>query len=115
MSMSRKYAARPYFDAGQDRTTVAAINETDRQNILRAGWVFGNPDGFIGERIYPSWQGALAGKRLVMRDVRTWEHGFFVHDPCKDSVDKIFPNLAAVEAYILENGKVITDGGNVWD
>lgn len=115
MTMYRKYAARPYFDAEQDRSTVAAISEIDRQNILRAGWVFGNPDGFIGERIYPSWQGAIEGKRLSMRDIRTWEHGFFVHDPYKDSVDKIFPNLVAVEAYILEHGKVITEAANVWD
>lgn len=48
-----------------------------KNEIVAAGWVFGNLDGFVGERIYPSYCGALEGKRLVCRDI-----------PCAQSVDQ---------------------------
>ncbi len=89
--------------------------KTDKEAIAKAGWVFGNFDGSVGERIYPSWQGALEGKRLLLVDVRVLNGCFFLHNPWKNTVGKDFATLAEVEAYILENGRVVEHGANVWD
>jgi len=85
------------------------------QEIVKAGWVFGNFDGFVGERIYPSWQGALEGKRLILRDVRILGSQFIIHDPWKNQIVASLNDLQAVEEYILKNGKLIEPGANVWD
>lgn len=84
-------------------------------NIVKAGWVFGNFDGFFGDRIYPSYQGALEGKRLLLRDVRVFNGSFLIHNPWTNTVHESFETLAAVEAFILETGQVVTAGANVWD
>lgn len=93
------------------------MKNTNKDEIVKAGWVFGNFDGFVGERIYPSWQGALEGKRLVLRDVRVLKGVFFIHNPWKpaDPVDRVFESLKDVEAYIIQNGRVLEQGANVWD
>jgi hypothetical protein len=86
-----------------------------RAEVVAAGWVFDNSDGFIGERIYPAWQGALEGKLLICRDVRLTGEGFLIHNPWTDTVEASLPTLAEVESYILQHGKVVEAGGNVWD
>lgn len=88
---------------------------TQREQIVKAGWVFGNADGFVGERIYPSWQGALEGKRITLRDVRTLDGSFFIHNPWTNTVERSFESLAEVEGYILKHGKPVAEGANVWD
>ena len=81
-----------------------------------AGWVFGHFDGFVGKRIYPSWSGALEGKRIVLRDVRLLENGTFVlHNAWKNLITETFPTIADVERHIIEHGVVQTPGANVWD
>ena len=82
---------------------------------LPKGWVFGGFDGFAGDRIYPSWSGALEGKRLICRDIRLVDGSFIVHNPWTDTVDVSLVTIAEVEAYIAVNGKLIQEGGNVWD
>lgn len=90
--------------------------EANKQAIVVAGWVFGNTDEFAGERIYPSWQGMLEGKRLICRDVRLVGERFIVHNPWTDTVVVDFgTNLERVEEYILAHGKVAVPGANVWD
>ncbi len=89
--------------------------ENNKQEIVKAGWVFGNFDGFVGERIYPSWEGALEGKRLVLQDVRVFNGSFFIHNPWKNTTHESFNTLAEVEAHILANGKLVEVGANVWD
>ncbi len=89
--------------------------EATKQEIVKAGWVFGNFDGFVGERIYPSWTGALDGKRLILRDIRVLHGCFFVHDPWNNIALESFATLAEVESYILQNGQVVKEGANVWD
>lgn len=89
--------------------------QADLEAIVKAGWVFGNPDEFPGERIYPSWQGALEGKRLLLQDVRVENGVFFIHNPWTNHVSANFATLAEVEAHILENGRVVEAGANVWE
>ena len=80
------------------------------------GWVAGNFDGFPGTRIYPSWSGALEGKRLTLRDVRVMDGQFFIHNPWSNTVVATLGNeISEVEAYILAHGKVVEYGANVWD
>lgn len=85
------------------------------QDIVKRGWVFGHGDEFEGKRIYPSWSGALGGRRLVCRDTRIVQDGFVIHNPWTKSVDKHFATLDQLEAYIIENGRVAEPGANVWD
>lgn len=87
----------------------------NKEEIVNAGWVFGNFDGFVGERIYPSWQGTLEGKRLPLRDIRVLNGFFFIHNPWENTVHANFDTLAEVEAYILQHGRVAEPGVNVWD
>jgi hypothetical protein len=89
--------------------------ENTQQAILKRGWVFSGFDGFVGERIYPAWSGALEGKRLILRDIRVLNGSFFVHNPWKNTVHESFDTLDEVESHILRNGQVIPEGANVWD
>ncbi len=86
------------------------------QQTTPKGWAIGHFDGFPGERIYPSWQGALEGKRLICRDVRVLNGEYFIHNPWDNTmVASLGTDIAAVEAYILERGRVIEEGANIWD
>ena len=86
-----------------------------KENIP-AGWVVGGFDGFVGTRIYPAWRGALGGKLLICRDVRMLNGEFFVHNPWTNTVvASLGTDVAAVESYIAEHGKVVVEGANVWD
>ena len=92
------------------------MNSAQQHSKPPAGWVNGNFDGFPGTRIYPSWSGALEGKRLVLRDIRVSNGQFFVHNPWNNTVvADLGTQIATVESYILENGKVVEYGANVWD
>lgn len=90
-------------------------SETKLEQAINGGWVCGNDDGYVGKRIYPSWRGALEGKRLVCRDVRIFGGKFLIHNPWTNVTDLCFDTLPEVEAHILENGKVMEEGANVWD
>ena len=79
------------------------------------GWVKGNFDGFPGERIYPAWNGALDGKRLLLQDVRMVNGEYFIHSPWHNKLIASFADIASVEAYIMEHGRPIPEGTNVWD
>lgn len=84
--------------------------------ICPAGWLLGNFDGHVGERIYPAWSGALGGKRLVCRDIRVLEGEYFVHDPWKNVVVvTLGRDIKDVEAYVERVGVVPAPGANVWD
>ncbi len=91
------------------------VMANNKAAIVKAGWVFGNSDGFVGERIYPVWQGALEGKRLTCRDIRVFNGVFLLHNPWSNQIEKSFDSLPAVESYILENGNVVEAGANVWE
>lgn len=84
--------------------------------IVTRGWVLGHPDGAPGIRIYPSWSGALQGKRLALRDVRMLaDASFIVWNPWKNEVVDSFASLDQVEAHILATGAPVPEGANVWD
>lgn len=91
------------------------ISSTAKLEAPPAGWVFGNFDGHVGTRIYPAWQGALEGKRLVFRDIRMHVGNFFVHDPYRNRIEQRFETIEEVERYILQHGAVPKGGANVWD
>lgn len=89
---------------------------SERQETIPAGWVTGDFDGHVGTRIYPSWRGALGGKRLVCRDIRVMDGEYFVHSPWKNEVQvTLGRDIRDVEAYIERHGVVVEEGANVWD
>lgn len=92
------------------------MNSATQTEKIPAGWVIGNFDGFPGTRIYTSWQGALEGKQLICKDVRVLNGEYFIHCPWKNQViASLGTDIATVEAYIREHGKVVVPGPNVWD
>lgn len=79
------------------------------------GWVYGNFDGFAGTRIYPSWQGALDGKRITCRDIRMFQGKFLLHNPWRNVIEHCFETIGDVEQYIALHGVITEPGANVWD
>lgn len=83
---------------------------------LPNGWVSGNFDGFPGTRIYPAWSGALESKRLICKDVRVLNGEYFIHNPWNNTlVTSLGTDIADVEAYVMQHGRVVEPGANVWD
>jgi hypothetical protein len=92
------------------------MNSAQQTEQIPAGWVTGNFDGFCGTRIYPAWSGELNGKRLTCRDIRVQAGQFFIHNPWNNTVvATLGTEISAVENYIMQHGRVIEPGANVWD
>ncbi len=87
-----------------------------RADLIAAGFVFGDRDGFVGERIYPAWQGAFDSKRLVCRDVRVLNNGtLIVHNPWTNVIEDHIGSVAEIGEYLKAHGRLCEPGANVWD
>ncbi len=112
MKMAKGYNDMTSMQADFERMKGIAA----RHELRAAGFVFGNFDGFVGERVYPSWEGAFGGKRLVCEDIRLLNDGtLVVHNPWKNVIVGVIESVAAIGEYLEAHGKVCEPGANVWD
>lgn len=94
------------------------MNSALKNETVPTGWQFGGMDdsSFPGIRICPIWQGALEGKILICQDIRVLNGEYLIFSPWKEQViANLGSDIATVEAYVLEHGKVTKPGANVWD